>query len=128
MLARPTFFGNEKVPLFNGLLYRIVNTESCEWAFFNNSRDYEFHVKYLFGLDSQISTLGDTTLERGDDGLLCGCIVYPLETKMFISGMVDGYESKLEALPLTEEYFALHPDLDEDKYYQRLAPPKASEF
>ncbi|EPY40621.1 hypothetical protein AGDE_03307 [Angomonas deanei] len=67
-------------------------------------------------------------MTKNDDGILCSCVVYPLETNMFISGFPDGYESKLEALQLSEEYFAAHPTLDEDAYYKRLAPPPAKDF
>lgn len=128
MLAQPKFKGTSKVPLFNGMLYRIMDDNTGEWAIFSNSRDYEFHVKYLFGADSEIEPLGDTKMERADDGILCEVHLYPLETKMFIKGKVDGYESKLEALPLSEDYFARHPELDEKAYMRRVEPPKASTF
>lgn len=128
LIAQPKFKGTSQVPLFNGMLYRIMNDNTGEWAFFSNTRDYEFHVKYLFGADSEVELLGDTTMERADDGIICEVHLYPLETKMFIKGKVDGFESKLEALPLSEEYFARHPELDEVAYMKRVEPPKASTF
>lgn len=128
MLRVPAFKADVRVPLFNGLLYRLENTGTSEWAFFNNSRDYEFHITYLFGADSEIEALGDATMEVQDDGILCQVVVYPLETRLLMAGTPDGYESKLEALPLSEEYFGNHPELDERAYYRRLDIPKAKQF
>lgn len=115
-------------PLFNGMLYRIVDDNSGTWSFYNNSKDYEFHIKYLFGSDSQVEALTTTTLEVQDDGILCEMVLFPLETKGYVRGTIDGFESKLEALPLSEEYFAAHPELDEAAYYRRLEAPKSSSF
>lgn len=127
MLAQPKARG-KRIPLFNGLLYRIEDEGNGKWAFFNNSNDYEFHVKYLFGASSQIDAAGDTNLEIQDDGILCSVVVFPLETKEFITGTPDGYESKLEALPLSEEFFGRHPELNEHEYYRRLEAPKTAAF
>lgn len=127
MYAKPKARG-DKEALFGGLLYRIADQNEGRWAFYNNSKDYEFHIKYLFGADSHLEALGDATLEVQDDGILAEMVVYPLETKDFVQGTIDGYESKLEALPLSEEYFAQHPELDEAAYYRRLEAPKSSRF
>ncbi|KAK7197732.1 calpain-like cysteine peptidase, Clan CA, family C2 [Novymonas esmeraldas] len=127
MYTKPKAKGT-KEPLFGGLLYRIADEDEGRWAFYNNSKDYEFHIKYLFGADSRLDALGDTTVEVQDDGILAEMVVYPLETKDFVQGTIDGYESKLEALPLSEEYFAQHPELDEAAYYRRLEAPKSTKF
>ncbi|KAG5480040.1 hypothetical protein LSCM1_06462 [Leishmania martiniquensis] len=127
MYTKPPAKGT-RVALFGGLLYRITDEEKGRWAFYNNSKDYEFHIKYLFGSDSRLEALGNTTLEVQDDGILVQMVLYPLETKDFVQGTIDGYESKLEALPLSEEYFAQHPELDEAAYYRRLEAPKSSQF
>ncbi|KAG5506488.1 hypothetical protein JKF63_05991 [Porcisia hertigi] len=127
MYTKPRAKGTKK-ELFGGLLYRIVDEGAGRWAFYNNSKDYEFHIKYLFGADSRLKALGNTTIEEQDDGILAEMVVYPLETKDFVEGIVDGYESKLEALPLSEEYFSKHPELDEAAYYRRLEAPKSSSF
>ncbi|KAG5480760.1 hypothetical protein CUR178_05895 [Leishmania enriettii] len=127
MYTKPKAKGTKEA-LFGGLLYRITDEETSRWAFYNNSKDYEFHLKYLFGADSRLEALGDTTLEMQDDGILAQTVVYPLETKDFVQGTIDGYESKLEALPLSEEYFAQHPEQDEAAYYRRLEAPKSSQF
>lgn len=127
LLQEPTFKG-ERVALFNGLLYRIMDNKSGKWGFFSNTRDYEFRVRYLFGLDSDIQPMGDAKLIREDDGFLVEMQLYPLETKMFIQGSIEGFESKLEALPLSEEYFAQHPEVDERAYMKRLELPKAAHF
>ncbi|GET88182.1 hypothetical protein, conserved [Leishmania tarentolae] len=127
MYTKPTAKGAREA-LFGGLLYRITDEERGALAFYNNSKDYEFHIKYLFGADSQLSAAGDTKLEMQDDGILAEMVVFPLETKNFVHGSMDGYESKLEALPLSEEYFAQHPTMDEAAYYRRLEAPKSNQF
>ncbi|AYU78405.1 hypothetical protein, conserved [Leishmania donovani] len=127
MYTKPKAKGTKEA-LFGGLLYRITDEEEGGLAFYNNSKDYEFHIKYLFGADSQLNAVGDTKLEMQDDGILAEVVVYPLETKHFVQGTIDGYESKLEALPLSEEYFAQHPEMDEAAYYRRLEAPKSSQF
>lgn len=128
MLAAPAFCGTKMVPLFNGLLYRVEDGDTMEWAFFNNSKDYEFRVKYLFGHASELEALGGTTMHREDDGILCELRVLPLETRMFVRGKKVGYESKLEAMPLSEEYFSVHPELDEVAYFARVDVHRSSEF
>lgn len=127
MFVKPNARGTKEA-LFGGLLYRFADEEQGRWTFYNNSKDYEFHIKYLFGADSRLEALGDTVMETQDDGILAELVVYPLETKKFVQGTIDGYESKLEALPLTEEYFAHHPEQDEQAYYRRLEAPKSSKF
>ncbi|CAG9573195.1 calpain-like cysteine peptidase, Clan CA, family C2 [Leishmania major strain Friedlin] len=127
MYTKPNAKGTKEA-LFGGLLYRITDEEEGGLAFYNNSKDYEFHIKYLFGADSELNAVGDTKLEMQDDGILAEVVVYPLETKPFVQGTIDGYETKLEALPLSEEYFALHPEIDEAAYYRRLEAPKSSRF
>jgi hypothetical protein len=127
MYVKPNAHGTKEA-LFGGLLYRYSDESTGCWTFYNNSKDYEFHIKYLFGADSRLEALGDTTMETQDDGILAEMVVYPLETKKFVQGTIDGYESKLEALPLTEEYFAQHRELDEEAYYRRLEAPKSNKF
>ncbi|KPI88157.1 putative calpain-like cysteine peptidase Clan CA family C2 [Leptomonas seymouri] len=127
MYVKPNARGTKEA-LFGGLLYRYSDEEKGRWTFYNNSKDYEFHIKYLFGADSRLESLDDTTMEVQDDGILAETVLYPLETKKFVQGTIDGYESKLEALPLTEEYFAQHPELDEQAYYRRLDAPKRDAF
>ncbi|CBZ14621.1 conserved hypothetical protein [Leishmania braziliensis MHOM/BR/75/M2904] len=127
MYTNPKAKGTKEA-LFGGLLYRIIDEQEGCWAFYNNSKDYEFHIKYLFGADSHVNALSDTAVTVQDDGILAEVSVYPLETKDFVRGMIDGYESKLEALPLSEEYFAQHPELDEAAYYRRLEAPKSNQF
>lgn len=72
--------------------------------------------------------LDKTSVAVQDDGILCETVVFPLETEKFVVGDVTGFESKIEARALAEEYFQIHRDLNEEKYYRRLIPPKASHF
>ncbi|RNF20125.1 calpain-like cysteine peptidase, Clan CA, family C2 [Trypanosoma conorhini] len=128
LLANPEMHGDLETWLFNGLLLRVIDTSTGTWAFFNNSKDYEFHITYLLNADSMVEPLNKTTIEVQDDGILCEMMVYPLETQRFIVGEVTGYESKIEALPLSDDYLQSHPNIDERAYCRRLVPPSASQF
>ncbi|KEG06776.1 calpain-like cysteine peptidase, Clan CA, family C2 [Trypanosoma grayi] len=118
----------KRTALFNGLLYRIIDDSTGTWGFYNNSQDYEFYVMYLFDIGSTIQPLNQTSMVEQDDGFLCEVAVLPSETQRFIVGDVTGYESKIEARPLADEYFQSHPFLDERDYYRRVAAPRAAAF
>ncbi|ORC88952.1 calpain-like cysteine peptidase [Trypanosoma theileri] len=106
--GKPTFKGDEVVKGFNegnGLLFRIVNRKKKQWAYYNDTTQYEMHVKVTFGEDCDIKALGKTHLERLDSGeYVATVVVYPRETEMFIEGRVNGFKVKMDALPLSEEY------------------------
>ncbi|RNE98819.1 calpain-like protein [Trypanosoma rangeli] len=128
LLATPNMRGNLETWLFNGLLLRIIDTSTRTLAFFNNSRDYEFHITYLLSAGSVVRPLDKTTVKTQNDGVRCELVVYPLKTQRFIVGDVIRYESKIEALPLSNIYFQSHPNINEHAYLRRLAPPSASWF
>ncbi|RNE96320.1 calpain-like cysteine peptidase, partial [Trypanosoma rangeli] len=90
--GRPTFEGDEVVKGFdegNGLLFRIVNNKKRQWAYYNDTTEYEMHVKVNFGEDCDIRALGKTHLEKLDSGeYLATVVIYPCETEMFIEGRV----------------------------------------
>lgn len=108
--GKPTFSGDEVVKGFdrgNGLLFRITNRKKKQWAYYNDTKEYEMHVKVTFNEDCDIKALGKTSLQKLDSGeYLASCVVYPGETEMFIEGRVNGFKSKMDALPLSEEYLA----------------------
>lgn len=108
--GKPKFKGDEVVKGFNednGLLFRIVNNKKKKWAYYNDTTQYEMHVKVTFGEESVIKALGKTQLERLDTGeYLASVVVYPRETAMFIAGHVNGFKVKMDALPLSDEYKA----------------------
>nr|CAJ2466701.1 unnamed protein product [Leishmania braziliensis] len=90
-----------------GLLYRIVDRPNKMWAFYNDSRSFEVHVVCTFGKHSKITSLENTKMTRDDDSgeYVVEVTVYPGETEPFIKGFVNGFASKLRALPLSQEYF-----------------------
>ncbi|RNF00914.1 calpain-like cysteine peptidase [Trypanosoma conorhini] len=110
--GKPTFKGDEVVKGFNegnGLLFRIVNNKKKQWAYYNDTTEYEMHVKVTFGEDCDIKALGKTHLEKLDSGeYLANVVVYPCETEMFIEGRVNGFKVRMDALPLSEEYRRQH--------------------
>ncbi|KAG8343933.1 calpain like cysteine peptidase Clan CA family C2 [Trypanosoma vivax] len=128
LLAPPTMPCTSQAPLFNGLLYRLTDERDGTIGFFNNSKDYEFQISYLFTSDSMIEPLDKTAVMEQDDGILCEVVVYPLESQRFVRGSVVGFESKIEAVPLSEEYFRLHKDLNGKKYFRRLGPFPSQSF
>ncbi|KAH9601189.1 protein of unknown function DUF1935 [Trypanosoma melophagium] len=128
LIGTPTMRGSMETMLFNGLLLRIIDERTGTWAFFSNTKDYEFHITYLFGVDSTLEPFGHTTMSEEDDGILCEMVLYPLETERFVRGDVSSFECKIEARPLSEEYFQTHPQENERNYFRRLVPPKAKSF
>nr|CCC89353.1 putative calpain-like protein fragment [Trypanosoma congolense IL3000] len=128
MRATPTMTSTVQAPLFNGLLYRLVDECDNTLGFFNNSTDYEFRVTYLFNVQCYIEPLDKTSATEQDDGILCEVCVYPGETQRFVRGEIAGYESKIDAVLLSDEYFSLHEDRKPDKYYGHVGPFKGSLF
>ncbi|RNF20129.1 calpain-like cysteine peptidase [Trypanosoma conorhini] len=90
----------------NGLLFRLVNNSKKQWAFYNDSKIYEFHVTVNFSSQSNVEPLGDTTVVRdpNDGRLVAKAIVYPGLTEPFVQGDVDGFDAEYQAVVLTEEY------------------------
>ncbi|RNE97042.1 calpain-like cysteine peptidase [Trypanosoma rangeli] len=90
----------------NGLLFRLVNTKTKQWAFYNDSKIYEFHVTVNFSNQSNVSPLGDTTIVRdpNDGRMVAKTIVYPRLTELFVQGDVDGFDAEYQAVVLTDEY------------------------
>ncbi|KAH8604143.1 putative cysteine peptidase Clan CA family C2 [Trypanosoma vivax] len=89
-----------------GILYRIVDKKMKVWAFYNDSLQFEVHVACVFGKHSKLEALENTTLHSAPDGsTIAEVVVYPTETERFVKGFVNGFSSKLRALPLSNEYF-----------------------
>ncbi|KPI88163.1 calpain-like cysteine peptidase putative calpain-like cysteine peptidase Clan CA family C2 [Leptomonas seymouri] len=100
---------DEKYALFekqNGLLFRLVNKSDRCWAFYSDSKKYEFHVTVNFGPNSRdLVALGNTYLtEDADGGWVAKTIVYPGKTEPFIQGEVVGFDLVVNAVLLTVEY------------------------
>ncbi|EPY31483.1 cysteine peptidase, Clan CA, family C2 [Strigomonas culicis] len=96
--------GGEVTPLFpDGLIYRIV--KGNDWYIYNDTLTYEAHVDYRFGPNSQLTAGDESSLETTADGWLhAELVVYPFETKLLVSGAVDGFKSGVTVLPLSDEY------------------------
>ncbi|EPY33370.1 hypothetical protein STCU_00385 [Strigomonas culicis] len=112
--GKPTMAGNMVTPMFNNMFYRISDTESSKWGFYNDSVDLHVHIAILFDYDSTIVPLGDTTAFRIDDPedgneddygkYLCEVDVGPGETKEFIQGKITGWKvDTLEARTSSNE-------------------------
>ncbi|KAH9597936.1 protein of unknown function DUF1935 [Trypanosoma melophagium] len=104
--GKPTFEGETVVKCFkdngNGLLFRIVNEAKKQWAFYNDTKDYNMVVKLAFGKDSSVKPLGKTKMETDPSTgeFKCELHVAPLETEMFIDGTPNGYKINFEANPI----------------------------
>eukprot|EP00796_Vickermania_ingenoplastis_P011735 gene11734-biopygen8493 len=105
--GHPTFEGDEVVKGFekdNGLLFRIVNNKTKQWAFYNDTTEYDMHVKVTFNEDCEISALGNTQLEQLENNeWVATVVVAPLATEMFIQGRVNGFKSKMDAIPIEQD-------------------------
>lgn len=90
----------------NGLLFRLINTQENQWAFYNDTKKFEFHVTVTFGAgSSNLVALGQTALtESPDGGWVAKSIVYPGMTVAFVQGEVAGFDSVYNAVLLTTEY------------------------
>lgn len=112
--GKPTFQGDEITKGFekdNGLLFRIVNKKKRQWAYYNDTTQYEMHIKVTFNEDCDIKALGKTTIEQLETGQwVAAVVVFPGETEMFIEGRVNGFKSKMDALPLSDEYRQRHKE------------------
>ena len=91
------------------LLYRIIDPKEKTWAFYNDSLYYEMHVQFTFGKHSKLQPLENTVMKQNDEGqYVTEVVVYPTETEMFVQGNVNGFTSKLRAVPLSDEYHDAH--------------------
>ncbi|CAJ1985889.1 cysteine peptidase - Clan CA - family C2 / CAL4.1 [Leishmania donovani] len=103
-----------------GLLYRIVDRPNKTWAFYNDSRSFEVHVVCTFGKHSKITPLENTKMTRDESTgeYVMELTVYPGETEPFIKGFVNGFSSKLSALPLSQEYFQARSEAQNQQVVQ----------
>ncbi|ORC88966.1 calpain-like cysteine peptidase, partial [Trypanosoma theileri] len=107
------------------LLYRILNREEKTWAFYNDTRNYEMHVQFTFGKHSKLEPLENTGMHTKANGEhVAEVVVYPGETEMFVKGNVNGFTSKLRALPLSEEYYLRRQELADETIQQEIAQIK----
>lgn len=109
----PSFeYDQEPIKLFqvdDGLLFRLVNKKKGEWAYYNDSTNYDMHVKVTFKEDCHIQALGNTTLTAlnelkpgenpGKGACIAEVMVPPGGTCPFIKGHVNGFDAKVEAIP-----------------------------
>lgn len=106
--GKPTFNYTEVVKCFetgNGLFFRLVNSDTQEWAIYNDTKEYEAHIAVIFKEGSCIEPIGKTEVEavREDEVYEVGkeCVAYlsvlPLSTEVFIKGFVNGFESRVAA-------------------------------
>ncbi|EPY39777.1 calpain-like cysteine peptidase, Clan CA, family C2 [Angomonas deanei] len=108
-LEGPTDFPyDEKKVMFernNGLLFRLINNETHQWAFYNDTKKYEFHVTTTFSSQSSdLVALGKTSLVEIPDGHVAKIIVYPGKTEPFVQGNMVGFETSVDGKLLTNEY------------------------
>ncbi|KAG5502673.1 hypothetical protein JIQ42_05742 [Leishmania sp. Namibia] len=104
------------------LLYRIIDPKAKTWAFYNDSLHYEMHVQFTFGKHSKLSPLENTTMRQNEEGqYVMEVVVYPTETEMFVQGSVNGFTSKLRALPLTDDYHNARRGITEEQVNNEVA-------
>ncbi|CCW64473.1 unnamed protein product [Phytomonas sp. EM1] len=100
----PTDFEyNTKKALFeksNGLLFRLVNDERKQWAFYNDTKEYDFIVTTTFGPESSnLIALGKTSLMLNHDGTYTSTnVIHPGYTEPYIQGDISGFDTTVEAV------------------------------
>lgn len=102
--GKPTFEADKVTKCFkdngNGLLFRMENSEKKQWAFYNDTKNYDMVVKVSFGKDSKIDALGKTKMETAESGEFnCELEIEPMATEMFISGEPNGFKISFAANP-----------------------------
>ncbi|EPY28743.1 calpain-like cysteine peptidase [Strigomonas culicis] len=103
-----------------GLLYRIVDKKNKTWAFYNDSLSFEVHVVCTFGKHSKLEALENTQIRRDANGdYIAEVTVYPCETELFVRGFVNGFTSKLRALPLSDTYYQQRAALQHESTIQQ---------
>ncbi|CAD2215171.1 Domain of unknown function (DUF1935), putative [Angomonas deanei] len=119
--GKPKFSYTTISPCFkdkgNGLLFLMKHTKKQTWAYYNDTTEYEMHVKVTFGQHSAIRALGKTSITQQDDdgSYVASVVVYPLETVLFIEGKDDGYSANVDALNLSDEYRAMQAEKEAGK-------------
>ncbi|CAD2215172.1 small myristoylated protein-1 [Angomonas deanei] len=113
--GKPDFKYDVIVPSFkengNGLLFRLVNKKKKQWAYYNDTKEYEMHVKVTFAKGADIKALGKAHVETQEDGgYLATLVIYPLETELFVEGTILEFKVNCEALPLSDEYRAMQAE------------------
>ncbi|KAG5506485.1 hypothetical protein JKF63_05988 [Porcisia hertigi] len=104
------------------LLYRVTNPKKKTWAFYNDSLHYEMHVRFVFGKHSRVQPLENTTMHQNEEGqYVMEVVVYPTETEMFLQGSVNGFTSKLHAVPLTDGYHNARRMIAEEQVSNEMA-------
>ncbi|CCW64475.1 unnamed protein product [Phytomonas sp. EM1] len=97
----PDFKADEIIKQFeqnNGILFRLVNKKKRQWAYYNDSKEYEMRIQVIFNPDCDIKALGETKLEQLDNGEYMATVtVGPLKTELFIKGRVNGFKAKMDA-------------------------------
>lgn len=102
----PSFSGDQIQPCFhwhgNGLLFRITDSASQTWAFYNDADNFVMKVEYEFGEDSHdLRPLGNCQMRRSPKAVTCTLLVPPLETVLFVQGKPTKiYNADIQALPL----------------------------
>ncbi|EPY34294.1 calpain-like cysteine peptidase, Clan CA, family C2 [Strigomonas culicis] len=107
------FAYDTRKPVFarhNGLLFRLINSPERQWAYYNDTKKYEFHVTATIGPQStNLMALGKTSLvEVPEGGWVAKTIVYPGLTEPFLQGNIVGFDSSVDAVLLTNEYKEKH--------------------
>ncbi|RNF26392.1 cytoskeleton-associated protein CAP5.5 [Trypanosoma conorhini] len=86
-----------------GLCYRVEQGDT--WLLYNDTLNYEMHVRYQFSPDANVTPLGRATAQSEEDGsTVVSVVVYPLETVEFVGGEKGSYKADVSAQALSDEY------------------------
>ena len=115
-----------------GKLVKIVSDSpngGKQWSIQNTTTDTQFIVEFAFGQLSKVTPMGDTQA----DGRTLKLVLYPGETKPFVSGLINGYKMTIKYGPPDENYVPpisltdseILPVMDRVKHVWRRAGPSA---
>lgn len=100
----PTFKGDEVSQCFahpDGIVYRIVNKKTGQWALYNDSKVFQAAMEITFSPASVIRPLGNTQLqELPTDEKVASVVIQPLGTEMLIEGRPGNFKVECNIIPM----------------------------
>lgn len=93
-------------PEGNGLLFRLVDSQHHQWAYYNDTRRYNMIVTITFGHESMVHPLSEkvesTILVPETGSCRLEATIGPGEVLPFMKGEYNGFKTSYEALPILD--------------------------
>lgn len=91
----------------NGLLFRLVDQQHHQWAYYNDTRRYNMMVTVTFGHESMVHPMSEkvesTILVPETGSCRLEATIGPGEVVPFMKGEYNGFKTSYEALPILDK-------------------------